>query len=227
MRIVALCVLLAACAKKSPEAAPAPAAPKPAPVEAAPAPPAEEEGGIHGSRPAEPNAHFGVAITMANGEQLKENVVRVERSEDWYGETGWTDDPNKLTVTLEAGGTEIEAPWSDISRIDITYKDKEAIDCQYDSSYTPMMYMCVMPTTTKVRTKDGKTWDAASRHKWKFTFESGKVEEFWIWKLPAREQEAEVPSLGTMTENTALYLKLQDQLMKSKAGRVPTSIAIF
>ena len=89
-----------------------------------------------------------------------------------------------------------------------------------------MMYMCVLPTATKVRTKDAKTWDAATRHKWKFHFASGKVEEFWIWKLPAREQEAEVPSLGTVTENTALYQELQKTLLAGKTGKVPKSITI-
>lgn len=225
MRFVALCVLLAACSKKAPEApAPAPApAQQPAP---APAPPSDEAA-IHGERPPTPNANFGALVTFANGEQVKDTVVRVERSQDWFAEKGWTDEVNKLTVELEAGGTSIEVPWSQIQRVDITYKDKDAIDCQYDSSYTPTMYMCVLPTVTKVKTKDGKTWDAASRHKWKFTFSSGKVEEFWLWKLPARQQEEEVPDLGTVTENTALYLKLQEELMKDKTGRVPTSIAIF
>jgi hypothetical protein len=228
MRFMALCVFLFACGKKAPEApAPETAPPPPPPPAAAPEPEPEPEGGISGSRPAEPNANFSVLITMANAEQIKDTVVRVERSEDWYGEKGWTDDPAKLTVTVEVGATEIEVPWDNISRIEIAYKEKDAIDCQYDSSYTPMMYMCVLPTVTKVKTKDAKTGEAASRHKWKFTFASGKVEEFWIFKLPAREQEEEVPSLGTVTENTALYLKLQEELMTTKAGRVPTSIAIF
>jgi hypothetical protein len=89
------------------------------------------------------------------------------------------------------------------------------------------MYMCVLPTVSKVKTKDGKMWEAASLHRWRFVFEDGKREEFWIKKLTAREQEEAVPSLGTVTENTELYQKLQNDLMAQKAGRVPTSILIF
>jgi hypothetical protein len=225
MRVLTVLLTLAACSKKAPEPAPETAPPPPPPAPApAPEPEPMEDDAVSGSRP---NADFTAAITFANGQQVKDKVVRVERSEDWYGEKGWTGDPNKLTVTLEGGGTEIEAPWTSISRIDITYKEKADIDCQYDSSYTPTMYMCVLPTTTKVKTTDGKTWDAASLHKWRLIFADGKKEEFWIKKITMREQEEAVPSLGTVTENTELYVKLQNALMETKAGRVPTSIMIY
>jgi hypothetical protein len=226
MRLLTVLLALAACSKKAPEPAAETTPPPPPPQAPAPAPEPEpmDDAAVSGSRP---NADFTAAVTFANGEQVKQQVVRVERSEDWYGEKGWTGDPAQLTVTLEGGGTEIEAPWTDIKRIDIAYKEKADIDCQYDSSYTPTMYMCVLPTTTKVTTTDGKTWEGASRYKWRFIFSDGKKEEFWIKKLTMREQEEAVPSLGTVTENTELYLKLQNELMTEKAGRVPTSIMIF
>lgn len=225
MRVLTLLLALAACSKKAPEPAAEPAPPPPPPPPPAePAPEPMEDPAVSGSRP---NADFTAAITFANAQQVKAQVVRIERSEDWYGEKGWTAEASKLTVTLEGGGTEIEAAWTDISRIDITYKEKADIDCQYDSSYTPTMYMCVLPTTTKVKTKDGKMWEAASLHKWRFTFADGQKEEFWIKKVTVREQEEEVPSLGTVTENTELYLRLQNELMAMKAGRVPTSILVF
>jgi hypothetical protein len=223
LRILILVLALAACTKKAPEPAAAPPPPAPAPAPA----PAPEPDVVADPAGTTPNASFTAAMTFANGEQVKDKVVRVERSEDWYGEKGWTDLSSKLTVTLEGDGTEVEMPWVEITRVDITYKEKPDIDCQYDSSYTPVMYMCVLPTTTKVKAKDGKVWDAASLHKWRFVFASGKTEEFWIKKLTAREQEAEVPSLGTVTENSELYVKLQDEIMQERAGRVPTSIMIF
>jgi hypothetical protein len=224
-----LLLLSAGCKKATPEpAAPAPAPvpapepepepePEPASVTSAVVPPAERE---H-------NADFTAAITFADGTNQKGEVVRVERTEDWFGEDGWTGDPAHLKVTLEGAGTEIEAPWTDIARIDITYGTTPGdVDCTYDSSYDPAMYMCVNRTTTKVKTKDGKSWTGVDRHKWMFVFSSGEAPEFYLHKLSARQQEAEVPDLGTVNENTALYQKLQDDLATARKGKVPTTLTI-
>ena len=66
MRVLALCVFLAACAKKSDAPAPAPAPPpsSPTPAEPAPAPEPEEPAAVEGARS---NANFTALITMANG----------------------------------------------------------------------------------------------------------------------------------------------------------------
>lgn len=226
MRVLPLLVVLVACGKKTtPEPAPAPAPvpvavpepePEPVPEPAPEVPP--------GSRPH--NADLQVVIVYADGTNQKGHVVRIERTEDWYGDTGWTDAEAKRKVTLEGGGTEIEVPWSDIKKVDITYGANDDIDCTYDSSFTPTMYICTLRTTTKVTTKDNKVWDAADRHKWLFVYETGDAPEFWISKLSERKQEESVPSLGTVTENTALYLELQKTLIMKKTGKVPKSITI-
>jgi hypothetical protein len=207
---------------------PAPPAPVPAPAPA-PAPEPEPEPVPEPETPptARPhNADFGTVITWADGSSSKGHVVRVERTEDWYGEQGYTDDPNKLKVTLEGGGTEVEKGWNEIRQVDITYGDKTAVDCSYDSAFTPTMYMCTLRTTTKVKTADGKIWDGVDRHKWMFVLEGGETPSFFLSKLPARRQEEEVPSLGTVTENTALYEALQTELMSLRTGKVPKSITI-
>jgi hypothetical protein len=172
------------------------------------------------------NADFNATIAWADGSSTKGHVVRVERTEDWYGEQGFTDDANKLKVTLEGGGTEVEKGWNEIRQVDITYGDKTAVDCSYDSAFTPTMYMCTLRATTKVKTADGKLWEGADPHKWLFVLEGGETSEFFLFKLPARRQEEEVPSLGTVTENTALYEALQTELMTMKTGKVPKSITI-
>lgn len=223
-----LVVLLVACGKKS---APETSAPDPAPAPVSmptPAPEPEPEPEAASTPPsARPhNTSFAATITYGDGSSQKGNVVRVERSQDWFGDTGWTDSEGDLEVTLEGGGTEVDVPWTDIRQVDVTYGDKDDIDCSYDSAFTPTMYMCTLRTTTRVKTKDGKTWDAADRHKWLFVFDSGDAPEFWISKLPERKQEEEVPSLGTVTENTALYQDLQQALLEQRGGKVPKSITI-
>ncbi|MEQ1508091.1 MAG: hypothetical protein ABMB14_38030, partial [Myxococcota bacterium] len=196
----------------APEPAPEPE-PEPAPADIPPA-----------QRPH--NADFGAAITFADGSSQKGKVVRVERTVDWYGDQGWSDAEGDLKLTLEGGGTEVDVPWSDIRQIDITYGSPTDVDCTYDSAFEPAMYMCVLKTTTKVKTKDAKVWDGADRHKWLFVFESGEAPEFWIAKLPERQQEAAVPELGTVEENTKLYEELQARITKTRVGKVPKSITI-
>lgn len=228
MGSVALVVAVGCGGNKTPPVAAAEPVPAPAPVvapEPEPEPVPEPEPEVPPSaRPH--NADFGAAIAFADGSSLKGKVVRVERTNDWYGDEGWSDEASDLVVNLEGGGTEIDAPWTNIASIAITYGAKGDVDCSYDSSFEPAMYSCVLRTTTKVKTKDGKAWDGADRHKWLFVFESGDVAEFYVYKLPARKQETEVPELGTVEENTKLYEDLQIQLDKEKLGKVPKSITI-
>ena len=134
--------------------------------------------------------------------------------------------PMKLTVTLATEGTEIEAPWSDVRAIDITYGAKADVNCSYDSSYTPVMYECVLDTTPTATLADGKKLKVVGRHKWRFVFASGDVEEFWIHKLPNRRQEEGVPSLGETSHNTELELALRSELIQMRSGHVPTRISI-
>ena len=173
------------------------------------------------------NADFTAHITHGDGTTTKGHVKRVERSEGWYGEKGWTDAAAKLTVTLEGNGTEVESPWTDIKSISLKYGAKADIDCQFDSEYTPIMYMCVLPSTGTVSDSDGKTWTAGNRHKWRFYFDNDRVEEFWIKKLPEREQESESAESGDGSQqNTELYEKLQKQVLDRAASTAVTKIEI-
>jgi len=196
-----------------------------------------DDGSVTGARemPAEPepapelasNADFTAHITHADGTTTKGHVKRVERSEGWYGEKGWTDKAVKLTVTLEGNGTEIEAEWADIKNIAISYGSKSDIDCQFDSEYTPIMYMCVLKSTGAVTHKNGKTWTAGNRHKWRFYFDNGRIEEFWIKKLPEREQEEGTAEIGDdSTQNFALYETLQTRVLDKASSTAVTKIEI-
>lgn len=210
--------------KKAAEPPPAAEAPAPAP-EPTPAPepePAPE------AAPAEKaaNADFKATVTFADGTTKAGHVKRVERGDDWYAERGWVDDANKLTVNLQGNGTEVDKAWTDIASIDVKYGGKGDIDCTYESEYTPWMYSCLLRSTTTVKTTDGKTWQSGSKHKWRFVFDDGSTAEFYIYKLPAREQDSQQVELDTTNpENYELYGKLQAQLMKDVQSAV-TKIVI-
>lgn len=210
-----IAVIALGCGDKTPPAAAgdttASTAPAPAVAEA---PPEEEAPPVVDEAPATPvkgppNADFNASLAYADGRTVSGHVVRVERGEDWYAEEGWTDKPVKLTVSLEQGGSAIDAPWTDIKQIEIRYAPRTDVSCLYDSEYDPWMYMCVLPTTTKVTTTDGKTWEGASRFRWRFTFDDDTSAEFYVYKLPAREQDTVGGGLGS-SENTSMYAKLQD-----------------
>ena len=208
---------LIACGPKAPPAPAAAPEPAPAPTpEPVPEPEPESEPEPVVTKPVN-NADLNVTLTWTDGRSVSGKVVRVERSEDWYAEDGWTDRDLKLTVTLEGNGTEIEAPWTDIQGVDIAYgTSRSDIDCTYDSAYLPWMYMCVLRTTPAVKTTDGKAWSANGRHMWRFTFEDGTAEEFYLYKLPARSQDDRTPEPGVeMPENAALYAELQSQVLQA------------
>jgi hypothetical protein len=195
---------------------------------AAPAPPPAEEAPVEEVAPApepEPalvkNADFRAKLSFMDGQVTEGQVVRVERSEDWFSERGWTDKPIKLTVTVDGSGTEKDVVWSDIKSMDISYDGPGAVDCTYDSVYSPIMYMCVMKTHSKVSIAEGGSWSAAGRHKWRFIFEDGKTEEFWIYKINAREQASGSSGFDVdVAEETALYQRLQAQVATDAAGHV-------
>ncbi len=222
--VATLLIGQAAWAKKPPAPAPAPApvAPPAAPAvapepEPEPAPPAATS----------PNADFQATLFHADGTSTKGHVIRVDRGSDRYAQDGWTDAPAKLTVTLEGGGTEIESAWKDIRQIDIKYAPLTDADCQFDTSFTPTMYLCVLKSTPTTKTADGKTWTAASLHKWKFSFEGGTTEEFYIYKLPALQQEPEEANLKDGgVENTQLYATLQANLSAMMKGKAVTKVVI-
>lgn len=195
-----------------------PAPPPPPPPVAAPAPEPEPE-----PEPAPParNADFKASITHADGSVKSGHVVRIERGQDRYADDGWLDSGPKLAVSLESAGAEVDRPWTDIVSIDLKYGAKADIDCTYDSSFTPWMYICTLKTTSTAKTIDGKTYAAVSRYKWRFTFEDGSTEEFFVSRLPARKQD---PGPSDF-ENTAMYVELQPAVL-AEAAKAVTRIAI-
>ena len=221
---LALLITAAGCGKK---AAPAPAtAPTPAAVEAPapPPPPAEPE------EPAEPeppasNADFNATITMADGTSKSGHVMRVERGSDWYAEDGWTDETSKLTLTVESDSTMQDVTWDKLKSVDIKYGGRDAIDCQYDSTFTPWMYMCVIRTTTTARDTAGKSWRITTRNKWRFTFDDGSTTEFYAYKLPIRRQDTKTMGLDSV-ENYELYGELQAEAVQATKTTGVTKIVI-
>ena len=232
-RLACLVVLLAACGGKQ---TPAPAAPEPEPEPAAapaPAPPSnvvdrEPEAPAPEPEVKPSNTDISVSFSFGDGSGRRGKVHRIERASDWYGESGWTDKPVKLTLSLERGEAAKDVTWDEVKTIEIEYLGRSAIGCDYDSNFTPIMYTCTMKTKSKAVLKDGSTWDLTTRNKWKFELEGGHVVEFYGFKLPAREQEGGEAEMGDgSTQNFALYEKLQDDLVTlSKTGDVVKRITI-
>jgi hypothetical protein len=162
-----------------------------------------------------PNADFQATLSFADGSTKSGHVVRIERGEDFFADKGWTDRASRLTLGLEQGDEAIDADWSSVKTIDIRYARTTDIDCLYDSTFNPWMYMCVLKSSPSIRTTDGKSWTSTSRHKWKFTFEDESTVEFYVYKLPNRIQDdKEVEFGGAESQNFALYKQLQDGLVE-------------
>lgn len=229
--LMPLLVLATACGKAAPPPAPAPAEQTEyeknmaAQLEAAMNTPAPDAAPV-AAPVVTNNADLDVTLTYADGRTVSGHVQRIERGDDWYAEDGWVDSASKLKLTLDAGGTQTEVPWSEVAQIDIKYADRSDIDCTYDSSFSPWMYMCTLRTDTTVKTKDGKTWTAATRHKWQFTFDDGNTEQFYVYKLPIREQDSKVVDINdTSPENYDLYASLQTKAVTdAKAALVKVTV---
>ena len=128
---LALVLALTACGeKKAPEPAPVAAVePAPAPVTPEPeyVPPPPE--------PPKPNADMNLTIAYADGKTVSGHVKRIERSTDFYADSGWEDAKGYLTLTLEGNGTEKEAMWTEIGTITVTPgKIPADVDCTYSST---------------------------------------------------------------------------------------------
>lgn len=249
MRIVIYTIIttgLIACGGKNP---PVPAAEEsPAPTEETTATPAEEaapttaespeaseEAPIEGElipdesapepelEPRKPdNADLNVTITFADGTTRSGHVRRTEVSKDWYGEKEWADSGSRLAIPMEAGGTEEEHPWTNIASISIKPGSVSSdTNCTIESDYTPWMYTCELKTTSTARTKDGRRFTVADRHKWRFFFDDDTELEFWLNKIPARMQDE--GDMGRENpENYAIYGELQAQLRNDIRTMVKT-----
>lgn len=211
-----LLALAAGCGDKTPPVAAA-AAPSPAPVEVVDAPPAPPP------KPAS-NVDLGVTLTTADGATSAGRLVRVERGLDWYGETGFEDRPDRLAITVDDHGKEVDVPWADVARIDLAYGDRDDVGCQYDSSFSPWMYMCQLPVKATVTTRDGAKRTAASRHVWRLSLATGEEATLYLVKYAARAQDERSGGYGS-SENPDMYPRLTDEVVRA-AGSAVTSIVI-
>lgn len=213
-------------AKKKEPPPPPPAAAAPAPVEEAPPPPPPPE------EPPAPvvvnNASFNVTITYADGTTKAGHVKGVERTVDYAGDEGWTTDTGKLKLSIEAGSSERAATWTDVKTIAVTPgKMPDDVDCSYSSDTTPWMYDCTLRTTSATTLKDGFKGNISNRHHWRFTFDDGSTVEFQVFKYQVRQQDDHTVEFGDeLTENVALYTKLQDQIRQDLKTRVVKSITV-
>lgn len=212
-------------AKKKPEpvAEPAPA-PEPAPVEVAPPPPEPPPVPTSVS-----NSSFNVTITYADGTSKAGHVKGVERTVDYSGDDGWTEELGKLKLSIEANGTEKAASWAEVKTIVVTpgASMTDDVDCSYSSETTPWMYDCTMRTTSAATLKDGFKGNVSNRHHWRFTFDDGSKVEFQVFKYQVREQDSRTVEFGDeSSENLALYTKLQDQLRRDVKSKIVKSITV-
>jgi hypothetical protein len=229
---LALLVTVSGC-KKAPATAPAEPAPAAAPAPA-PAPNVVDRAPETPPAPAPKpevkaaNAEFEAAFSFGDGSARRGKVRRIERATDWYGEKGWTDNANKLTISLEHGDKAKDVPWTDVKTIEIEYLGRSAIGCDYDSNFSPIMYTCTMKTKSRATLKDGSVWDVTTRNRWKFEMSDGSFVEFYAYKLPARQNEGTEAEIGDgSTQNFKLYETLQDDLVNSlKTKDVVTRITI-
>lgn len=226
MRSLSLILLLAAC---GPKESPKNAATAPAPVAEAPPPAPEPEPEPEPAPPADiTNADLNITVTTANGTAKGGHVKRIERSQDWFADEGWTTEASDLKISLEKGNSAKDVTWNDIKSISIVPGSVSDVDCLYDSNFSPWMYDCTIKTTATVALKDGSTgWTVTNHHKWRFTYDDGSQTEFWLYKHPAREQDDRVVDLDTTNpENFELYTKLQTRLKTEIKTTMVTKVVV-
>lgn len=201
--------------------------PTPPPASApGPEPEAEPEPEIDDTPPAAiTNVSVALEITRMDGTVFSGRAVRLERGVDWYAEDGWTTSAGDLKVGLESDRDMKDVAWTDIAQIDITYGGRDDIDCMYDSNFTPWMYMCTLRSTAVAKLKDGSTWRVTSRHQWRFTTDDDRDVSFYLFRLPARQQDDQAADLDTK-ENYNLYGSLQAGVLAAAKGQAIKKIVV-
>jgi hypothetical protein len=224
--LFALPLVVAACGKTT---GVPPAAPVSEPVAAAPAevaPPVEE------AAPAPPpvvkNADVAMTITYADGTSKAGKVTGIERTVDFLGDEGWTSEGPKLTLTVEAAGTEKQVAWKDVKTVAVVAgKIPDEVDCTYSSDFSPWMYECTLRTSVTATMKDGSKGAVSNRHRWRFSYDDGSQVELSVYKYTVREQDDRNIEFGDeATENFALYTKLQDKLRSDSKSVLVKTIAV-
>ena len=178
--------------------------------------------------PIESNVSFNATLTYASGEVKSGKVIRVERSQDFYGEKDWYDSAGRITIYVESGSDAEDKTWDEIGKIKIVAgKIPADSSCIYESDWMPWLYICTLDTKSTAVTKDGKSWSIDSKYKWRFYFEDESVVDFWIQKHRALEQSAKEVTLDTANpEDRELYQKLQQQLREEVGSTMLRSIVI-
>jgi hypothetical protein len=218
--------------KKKDAAEAAPPAPEPAPAAAAEAPPAEETPPPAPEAPAPPkvvrNASLSATLTFADGTTKGGKIIGVERTADFYGDEGWTEDASKLKLTVEAGSTEKQVAWTDVKSITIAPgKMPDDVDCTFSSDFNPWMYECTLKTTANVVLKDGSKGIVSNRHHWRFTWEDTTTTDFQVYKYVVREPDDRELEFGSdAQENFALYSRLQDRIRQDVKTKVIKTITV-
>ncbi|MFT5683822.1 MAG: hypothetical protein ACI8RZ_004754 [Myxococcota bacterium] len=224
MSTLILTALLVACGpKKAPEAPAQPAVVAPVAEAPAPEPVPEPE-----PAPAPNNADLQVTLTFADGTSKSGQVVRIERSEDFFADAGWTTADEDLRISADGGNEYKKLTWQEVSNITIKPGNIPAdVDCLYDSDFSPWMYDCTLKTTGTLTDTSGNRWTVDNRHKWRMTFSDDTNVEFWLKKHAAREQDSGVVDLDTVNpENRDLYVQLQQQLRTDAKGSLVVSVRV-
>ncbi len=195
----------------------APAAASEVPAAATPAAPAP----VEPAPPAEPpppafvkNANVILTITYADGTSKAGKVTGIERTVDFYGDEGWTEDAGKLKLTIEAAGSEKQVAWESVKTLTVVPgKIPDDVDCTYSSDFNPWMYECTLRTTVNAVMKDGSKGTLGNRHRWRFSYEDGAKVELSLYKYTVREPDDRNLQFGDDAgENFPLYSKLQEKL---------------
>ena len=160
----------------------------------------------------ESNADFNTTLTFSDGTSKSGHVIRVEASTDSYGMKDWLDSESRLTIFAEAGSTAKDLAWNEIKSISIAPKSS-AINCVYESDWSPWLYVCTKKTTTSLIDSEGKKWSANATNKWRFFFDDDTEVEFWIQNIRALQQDTVEVELGMDAyENPDLYAQLRNEV---------------
>ena len=159
----------------------------------------------------ESNVDFNVKLTYSDGVIKEGHVIRLERSEGFYGMKDWYDTENKLTLYAESGSNAKDLTWMEMKSVTIT--PGKDISCIYESDWNPWLYVCTNKTTSSVIDSDGKKWDLDTKNKWRLTFDDESESEIWLQNFRTLEQDDKEIELGMEAyENPELYSKLRNDL---------------
>ncbi|MBM76471.1 MAG: hypothetical protein CMK59_13780 [Proteobacteria bacterium] len=178
------------------------------------------------------NVDLQVSLTFADGSTKSGHLIRIERSERFYGTDDGTwldiDKKIKLELSTNSGGWQ-QTPWTEISKVSIN-PGKVDFNCEYSSEWNPWMYACAVKTQSTASTKDGQKWNVDSKFKWRFYIESDNPSEpdvisFWSNTHRVVQQDDKEVSLGDPNpENAELYEILQNRLREEVKTTMVTQI---